>query len=495
MKQLYQIIALVAGLLVTGQGVAQDQPAQSSQSFTLQQCIDYALENSVSAKNAKLDEQIAQAKVKETTGIGLPQITGTVSVTHNEKLPRFFQSKQTSYGFSGLGADSTSPGYVPYEDFYPNLKDDDIIASQNFFQLKSNGDAGISINQIIFSGSYLVGLQASKAYKDLSYKTSAQTKEQLIQQVTKAYYGVLINKERANLFTSNIARVDTLLKNTQQLFKNGFAESIDADRIQVTLNNLIVERDKFLNLNELTVLLLKFQMNYPINQPIAIEGKIEDMQSQISNAVYDETWDYKVRADYQVLEANKKLQELNIKNQYAALLPSINAFANLGYSTQSPTIGGVFKTNSNISDNGMIGPDKWYGYSLFGVSLNVPIFTGFQTHHKIQQEKIALQKIENNFVNLKSGIDLEIQQSSINFENAMKSLTAQKQNMELASKVARVTKIKYEQGVGSNLEVIDAEDSLRQAQTNYYSALYDVMVAKIDLDKAYGILTPQTDSK
>lgn len=491
MKRFILIISVITGS-VTG-AVAQTQPAPKT--FTLQECIDYALENAVSAKNAKLDEQIAQAKVKETTGIGLPQVSGTVSVTHNEKLPRFFQSKQTTYGFSGLGADSTSPNYVPYEDFYPELSDNDIIASQNFFQLKSNGDAGIKVNQIIFNGSYLVGLQASKAYKELSYRTSNQTKEQIIQQVTKAYYGVLINKERVELFTSNIARVDTLLRNTQQLFKNGFAESIDADRIQVTLNNLIVERDKFLNLNQLSILLLKFQMNYPINMPIVVEGKIEDVQSQISIAVYDENWDYSLRADYQVLEANKRLQELNIKNQYAALLPSINAFANLGYSTQSPNISGVFKTNSNISDNGMIGPDKWYGYSMFGVSLNIPIFTGFQTHHKIQQEKIALQKIENSFTNLKAGIDLEIQQSAIAFDNAMKSLKAQQQNMDLASKIARVTKTKYEQGVGSNLEVVDAEDSLRQAQTNYYNALYEVIVAKVDLDKAYGKLSATSESE
>lgn len=487
-KRIYLILVVGAGLAAAQPAVAQDQPASSGQTFTLQQCIDYALENSISARNAKLDEEIAQAKVKETVGIGLPQVNGTVSLTHNERLPRFFSTRQTAFGFSGL-ADSL------YNQFYPELENDDVLASQNFFQLKSSGDAGVNVTQIIFNGSYLVGLQASQAYKELSYRSSAQTKEQIIQQVTKAYYAVLINKERSDLFTSNIARVDTLLRNTQALFKNGFAESIDADRIQVTLNNLVAERDKFLNLNELGIALLKFQMNYPLNQPIQVEGKIEDVQSEVSTALYQETIDYNLRPDFQVLEANRKLQELNLKNQRAAYLPSLSAFANLGYSTQSATIGGLFKTNSDISDNGSIGPDKWYPYTMFGLTLNVPIFSGFQTRYKVQQEKIALQKIQNTFVSVKSGIDLEVQQSTINYKNAMKSLNAQKQNMELASKVARITKIKYEQGVGSNLEVIDAEDSLRQAQTNYYNALYDVMVAKIDLDKAYGKLAPQSVSK
>lgn len=487
-KRIYLTLVVGAGLAAAQPAVAQDQPVSSGQTFTLQQCIDYALENSISARNAKLDEEIAQAKVKETVGIGLPQVNGTVSLTHNERLPRFFSTRQTAFGFSGL-ADSL------YNQFYPELENDDVLASQNFFQLKSSGDAGVNVTQIIFNGSYLVGLQASQAYKELSYRSSAQTKEQIIQQVTKAYYAVLINKERSDLFTSNIARVDTLLRNTQALFKNGFAESIDADRIQVTLNNLVAERDKFLNLNELGIALLKFQMNYPLNQPIQVEGKIEDVQSEVSTALYQETIDYNLRPDFQVLEANRKLQELNLKNQRAAYLPSLSAFANLGYSTQSATIGGLFKTNSDISDNGSIGPDKWYPYTMFGLTLNVPIFSGFQTRYKVQQEKIALQKIQNTFVSVKSGIDLEVQQSTINYKNAMKSLNAQKQNMELASKVARITKIKYEQGVGSNLEVIDAEDSLRQAQTNYYNALYDVMVAKIDLDKAYGKLAPQSVSK
>jgi outer membrane protein len=471
MKQLFSLV-LILGF--TQFGYAQ------SKIFSLEECIAYALENSVAAKNAAIDQEIAKAKVKETVGIGLPQVSGSVSVDHNEKLRRFFAVKQTAFGFSGLPDDQ-------YPNFYPELSDNDVIASQNFFQLKNSGDAGITINQIIFNGSYLVGLQASNAFKNLATKEANQTNEQITQQVTKAYYAVLINKERANLFESNIARVDTLLRNTKALNANGFSESIDVDRIQVTLNNLIAERDKFLNLNTLGVELLKFQMNYPMNEPLEVSGTINDIQVDTNSEAYAD-WDYKSRPDYQVLEANKRLQELNIKNKYAESLPSLSARANLGYSTQSRTLGGIFTTDSDISDNGTIGPDKWYGYSLIGVSLNIPLFTGLQRNYQIQQEKFKLQKINNGFTSLKSSIDLEIKQASINYDNALKSLTAQKQNMELADKIARITKIKYEQGVGSNLEVVTAEDGLRQAQTNYYSSLFDVMIAKVDLDKAYGKL-------
>ena len=474
------ILPLLLVLLLSAGAQAQE----AAQSFTLEQCIDYALKNSINAQNATIDEYIAAARVKETVGLGLPQISGDASVVHNQKLSRFFSTYATAQGFAGKDANGNPNLDVP------GLKPTDILASQNFFQLKSGGNASLSINQLIFSGSYLVGLQAASTYKDLAAKTSDQTKEQVIQQVTKAYYGVLINKERTELFTNNIARLDTLLRNTKALNQNGFAESIDVDRIRVAYNNLLAERDKFLNLNQLGLELLKFQMNYPNGQVIDVVGNIQDVVVDINPGNYKEEWDYKDRPDYKVLEVNRRLQELNIKNQYAGAVPSIAAFASMGYSTQSSNVSGIFKTNTNYEDNGIVGPDKWYNFSQFGVSMNIPIFSGLQRHYKIQQEKLTLQKIDNGFKSMKNAIDLDIAQSSIMFENALKSLTAQKENQELASNIARITKIKYEQGVGSNLEVVDAENGLRTAQTNYYSALFDAMVAKVDLDKAYGKLLP-----
>jgi outer membrane protein TolC len=184
---------------------------------------------------------------------------------------------------------------------------------------------------------------------------------------------------------------------------------------------------------------------------------------------------------------------LDLKNKYAAGVPSLVAFANMGYSTQAPNVGGLFRTTSSIADNGQVGPDKWYGYSLLGVSLNVPIFSGLQRTYRVQQSKLALLKIENSQRQLESVIDLELQQVRLTLENAIRTLQSQKENMELAGNVARVTKIKYEQGVGSSLEVINAESSLRESQINYYSALYDALVAKVDLDKAYGKLNPSTE--
>ncbi|MFZ9982791.1 MAG: TolC family protein, partial [Cyclobacteriaceae bacterium] len=165
---------------------------------------------------------------------------------------------------------------------------------------------------------------------------------------------------------------------------------------------------------------------------------------------------------------------------------------NFGYSTQSPGVSGLFRTETNLRDNGSFGPDKWYSFGLVGLSVNVPVFSGLQRTYKIQQEKVNLMKIEKGLSALRSGIDLEKKQAMISYRNAEKSMGSQKENMLLAENIARVVRIKYEQGVGSNLEVIDAESAFKEAQVNYYNALYEALVSRVSLDKAYGKLNNTT---
>jgi outer membrane protein len=478
-------IPLTLFLILIGASLAMAQQSQpGSQSFTLDQCIEYALENSNTLKNTVLGEQIANARVKETRGIGLPQVNASVGLQHNQKLPRFF------------GRNTTDTTQFSFFQNVPGAKEGDIVAGQNFFQLKSAGNASVTITQILFNGSYLVGLKAANAYRELSVKQTRQTREQVVEQVTKAFYTALINAERIKLFDNNIGRIDSLLRTTKALNQNGFVESIDVDRIQVTLNNLKTEREKFKNLQELSIELLKFQLNYPMEGELTVLGSLDDIQIPESASQFEQSWDYTTRTDYQVLMANKRLQMLDLKNKYATGMPSLAAMANLGYSTQSADIAGLFKTQSSgVVDNGAVGPDKWYSFSSFGVTLNIPLFSGLQRNYQVQQSKLALQQIENNTNILKSSIALETKSSGKVFENSLKTLVSQKENMKLAENVARVTKIKYEQGVGSNIEVIDAESSLKESQVNYYNALYDALIAKVDLDKAYGKLLPQTTNK
>jgi outer membrane protein len=479
MKRLYQTLLLL--LIAPLWTHAQQQDTTSG--YSLEECIKYALENTADIKNTRVDEQIAEAKVKETVGIGLPQIDAQVQLTHNQKLQPFFGVYGVAAGLSGEPLD-------------PRLPPDAVVAQNNFFQLKNSGDAKLTITQLLFSGSYLVGLKASSTYKELAYKTSKQTKIDLIQNVTKAYYSVLINNERITLFDNNIARVDSLLRNTAAMNKNGFAEEIDVDRTRVTLNNLKTERIKFLNSQALSLALLKFQMNYPMEQPLQVRGSIKSLKvDENIFAEYEQGWDPENRIDFQVLKTQRELQRLDVKNKNAAGMPTLSAFANLGYTTQSTSISGLFKTDTEVPadlEAQGVKSDKWYQYSLFGVTLHVPIFSGLQRNYQVQQSKLSLMKIENNFTKLRQSIALDIEQNSTIYRNSVETLRSQEENMTLAAKVARVTKIKYEQGVGSSIEVTDAESALREAQVNYYNALFDAIVARVDLEKTYGKIDPTT---
>ncbi|MEJ1237697.1 TolC family protein [Chryseolinea sp. T2] len=467
-------LLLFAVVLTVGAANAQQQTPTA---FTLDDCIRFAMENTIEVKNAHVDEQIAKAKVRETTGIGLPQVDGSIAVQHSNKLPRFFAQYAVAKGFN--------------PDIDLGLPDDAVVASPNFFQLPSSGNAGVTVNQLLFSTTYLVGLKAADTYKQLATRSAEQTEIKVIENVTKAYYAVLINNERIGLFDNNIARVDSLLRTTTALNTNGFAEAIDVDRIRVTLNNLKAERLKFLNLQSLSIGLLKFQMNYPIEKEIVIKGSLSDLSvNENLFTEYETGWDYKNRIEYKMLETQRQLRELDVKNYLSRSHPSLVGFWNAGYSTQSPDIAGVFKTNTDISDNGFVGPDKWYPFSTFGVSLKVPIFSGLQRNYQTQQARLELLKVENQFTSLRQSIDLSIQQNTVTYKNAIETFRSQRENMELADRVAKITKIKYEQGVGSNIEVIDAENSLRQAQVNYYNSLFDAISAKTDLDVAYAKIEP-----
>src|SRR6478609_3196233 len=176
-----RISITLIGLLVAAVALAQQAETVQTEPFTLEQCIQFALDNSIAAKNADLDQRIAKAKINETIGIGLPQISGSASVVHNQKLPRFFTPYNPEGGFLDLSG-------------IPGIQPGDVVAAKSPFQLPSSGNASLAINQIIFNGSYIVGLQASSVYKDLSVKTAEQTDQNIIQQVAKAYYAVLINK-------------------------------------------------------------------------------------------------------------------------------------------------------------------------------------------------------------------------------------------------------------------------------------------------------------
>ena len=454
------LTALIFSLLFN-KNFAQTSSATGKKPFSLKQCIDYALQNQYSMKNATLGEALAKAKVGEVVAAGLPQINGNVQLSTNDPLRRMF-------------FDPTNPSIALF--FPPGYKlpDEKVIAMQNFFQLGNTGDAGLSISQLIFSSSYFIGLQAAKTYQDLASKQTEQTKIQVIEAVTKAYYSVLINEERIILFKKNIAQIDSLLKQTKVMFENGMVENIDVKRIEVSYNNVVTETEKFSNILLLSRALLNYQMSMPLDSEMTLTEKISNLSIETKNISSAQKPNYSNRIEVSLLETQKKLQLLDLKNNRFTYLPTLAAFGNVGEFSQSTKFD--YLTSNNL----------WYGYAMFGLTLNVPIFDGLKQQHKIQESKLNLKVTENNLSNMQLTVDLQIKTAELNLKNSLSALELQKKNIDLAGEVTRVTKAKFQQGVGSSLDVTTSETSLLEAQTNYYNALYDALISKVDYDVANG---------
>lgn len=461
---------LAAIMVVLTLGLAS---AQTDSSYTLQQCIDYALKNNITVKNSEFDEYIAKAQVGEVRGVGLPQISGSAAIIDNPQLQRMFLYNNPS-GASGFS-------------FFPAGTPEGVYAMRNFFQLRSNADANVQASQLLFSGSYFVGLQAAKTLVELNRKNTTITKAQTVENVTKAFYSVLINEERKKLLDANIANLDSTLREVKAMNQQGFVEKIDADRLEVTYNNLLVERSKFDLLLGLTRELLKYQMGYDPGKTLSIKGNIADLNAKAIDS--PDTSSYVNRPEYKLLKTQYELESINLKYKRSQSYPSLAAFAKAGTMRGARSVGGLFEKPVDYGNDGLNDiRGNFYGYWNYGISLSVPIFSGFSQRYKIQQSKYTLSKIKNNMEGFRQGAALQTTQASISLRSNAMAMETQKRNMELAESVKKVTKIKYQQGVGSNIEVVNAETSYKEAQTNYFNALYEMMVADIEYKKAIGTL-------
>jgi len=441
-RYLTLIICLCLGFSVRA------QQSDTVAAFSLKQALDYAQNHQVSILNARIDEDIAKNTVKQTIGIGLPQLSGNANFQDFIKLPT-----------------SLLPG-----DFFG--KPGTQVPVQ--FGVKYQSLVGLDLNQLLFDGSYLVGLQASKTFRELSNKNLTRTRIETAVAVTKAYYSVLVSNEQLSLIDANLDRLRKSLSDTEALFKNGFVEKIDLDRLTVFKNNLETERENVIRLLALNVNLLKFQMGMTVNSRLTLTDSINNLQADQAVVARDSSA-YRNRIEYSLLETQKKLNEFDLKRYKSQFLPSLSAFGNTSQSFQSNNFSELFSSN--------------FPSTIIGLRLSVPIISGGIKLSQVRNAKLVILKTQNDLVNLQNGINLEVEQAQTTYANSLKSLDNQKRNMELAQEVLRVSKIKYEQGVGSSIEVTSAETSLKEAQNNYINSLYDLMINRVNVEKASGRIT------
>ncbi len=273
---------------------------------------------------------------------------------------------------------------------------------------------------------------------------------------------------------ANNTRIKTALDGTRGLYQAGMSEKIDVDRLDVIYNNQLVETEKLGRMSEVFMYMLKFQMGMNNSASLTLTDKLADLKLDVGNNVSAEKFEYSKRAEFSLLETQLKLAQLDLKRNKLSFLPTAVAYGSLSAN--------AFRNSYNFLNPNL----GWYPTALVGAKISMPIFSGLQNHAKIQQAKMSMQKTENSIESMKQYIDLSIMSSMTSLKNAAASLENQKKNIVIAEDVYRISKIKYEQGVGSFIELLTAETSLKESQTNYFSAMVDALVAKIEYDKANG---------
>jgi outer membrane protein len=439
---------LFVGLLILSGG---EIFAQETIELSLEESILYSLENNVEAKNAFLETVAAKAVIGERRSEGLPQINGNISANHNVVVP-------------------ISP--FPAIFFDPEAPADEFIGVR--FAPAYTANMSATVTQMIFNGSYFIGLRAAKTYRQLAEFDRQFTEIEVVENVKKAYYAVMVNQEREALVGANLNRVESLLNETQVLFEEGFAEKIDVSRIKVQYNNLKTESERARTATEVSKQLLKLQMGLPIQYEVRLTDRLTVMENDLEiELLLQEEGQRRIELDQ--VQTTYDLAKLDLRNTQILYLPRLDA----NYMHQRNTFG---------QSLGSIFSNEWFTGAVLGVTLQIPIFDGLQKSYQVQQNRVQMKQLENQKEFLQENIEYQRIQAKANLKNSLNTLEVQRENRELAEEVFNIARIKFQEGVGSNLEVVDADAALKEAETNYYSALFDALIAKVDLEKALGIL-------
>lgn len=444
MKRIIPLLLLSISLVPT-QTFAQEPVALS-----LQDCIDYALKNSVSAKNARIDVELQKAQNAEVTGRTLPQISGEGKYTQFFDVQQQFLPSQ----FAGL-----PPGdYVPLA-----------------FSPKLSSVGSLNASQLLFNGSVFVALQARNTLMKLARQKAEMTNEDIRYNVHKAYAGLVIAHKQYGVMKNSL---DLMRKSTRDMtitYENGLVEKIEVNRMEVQLSNLQSDSLGLANIIEVTEKMLKYTIGMDMNTPIRLtDESVIDNANEAANLLLQES-NVENNIGYQLAYTGVKLQEYDLKRYRFEGLPTLAAFGSAGYNRSSDKLSDLINK-------------PYPGFSLAGLQLNVPIFDGLQRRNRVKSAKLKLEKAENDLDNAKRGIEFQTKSAQSTLANALKTTEGRKRTMDLATTVLDLSQKKYKAGVGSNQDVILAQSDFLRAQNAYFEALLTVVNAKADLQKALGLL-------
>lgn len=440
---------LLIFILIIGLGSETSAQGGEVKSFTLQQAIDFALENNEQVKNTILDIAYAEKDVRQYKAAGYPQVNASLSYQNFPSLPTSLIPAEFLGGNPGEFAELQ-------------------------FGTSNNMTLNINASQMLFDGTFFFGLQAAQRFAEFTEKNLDRQAWEIKNTISKAYFSALIVEQTGHILASNVAAIQKLYNETNELFNNGFIEEIEADRLRLSLTNVEAQYSSIKRQVRLAYGLLKFQMGMPITDSIQLTDKLEDIPLK-SEALLKNISPSESRIDYQLLSMQEELLEYQVRVTRSGYFPKANLIASFDESAQRNSFD-FFDFDKN-----------WYTTFLWGVNISIPIYDGGQKSSLIQKQRLNIEKVRNTKSQLRNSILLEVEQTRATYLNALEALEAQEKNLELAEKIFNTVVMKYNEGVGSSLELSNAETTLFQTQTNYLNALYSILTAKADLEKALGL--------
>jgi outer membrane protein TolC len=425
------------------------QEAKISFSFTLEQAIEHAVKNNYSMINVNRDVTAAKKKKWETTTMGLPQINGSVNY-------------QNTFEFTKQGAAANA--------FNPAANPNDIVLLA--FGTKHVAIGNLTLSQLIFDGSYLVGLQSAKTYLQISENAKVKTGQEIREMVINSYGNVLLADESIKILENNKKILEKTLADTKEILKNGLIEEENVEQLQITLASLSSSLENVKRQKRIAVDLLKLLLGIDLEEELILTDQLNTLtQNNIDLALLKKEFQAENTIDYQIGKNIEKSKLLLLKLEQSKALPSLAAQLNFGYNS--------FANQFDFLNN----TQKWNNFSNVGVGLNVPVFSSLGRSSRTQQAKIALEQAKTSVTETEQKLKLQFAKAKSDYEFSIEQLATSKSNLNLAERIESKNQIKFKEGLASSFDLTEAQRQLYSAQQSYLQAMLDVINKKATLEK------------
>lgn len=430
------IATLFAGLV----GV---QVVSAQEVITLKDALHYALAHSEAVKKAQLDVEGGKHQVAEVRASALPQVEGVGALNYNPVIGKLV--------FAGQSVTIGQPW---------------------------DSNIGVRLNQQVFNQQVFTGLKAAKATSAFYELSADLTEEQVIEQVAKSYYQVLVNREQLNVIDTNLKNVRVIHGIVSNQYDNGLAKKIDVDRIKVNITNLENQREELVNGISMLENQLKYTMGMPIETAIVLpETELKEVPSALDFPDQPDRMDHLVELN--LMNKQLELLDLQYKAYKAEYYPTLALVSNYTYTAMSDQFNYLYRSSADPMA-------ARFGSMAIGLSLRIPIFNGFATRARMGKAKVDYLKAEQDLWNTKQSLNLANENAKIQLHNALNTIRSQRENVVLAQEVYTSTQNNYNNGLAPLTDLLDTENALTQAQNSYTQALLNYKVAEIQLKKANG---------